>query len=103
MASHVVWIKPDGRIFSGRLSERPFIAKHYPLPDAGKAMLIPFTHLRDRGVNMIDINTATIASRVTEELETMEEVELGFHFDTSEGTIIFAGCIESEATECSIQ
>jgi hypothetical protein len=102
MATHIMWVKSNGSMFAGPLAEKPFIAKHFPLPDPGQCMIIPFTKLRERGINMTDINSVTINSRVTEELETMNEVPNNFHVNCSEGSLIFIGNIEEDKTECTI-
>ena len=102
-ATHIVWMKPDGSMFTGTLETKPFIANHYPLPESGKGRIIPFTELRSLGTDVTDINTVTISSRVTEELETLERTNLTFQFLTSEGTLLFIGCLEEQETTCSVQ
>lgn len=102
MATHIVWVRPDGSMCAGSLSEKPFIAKHYPLPEANRTVIIPFTKLRDRGISVTDINSATINSRVSEELETMVEVPADFKVDCSEGTLVFIGGMEEDRQECAI-
>lgn len=103
MATQIVWIKPDATMYTGTLDNKPFITNHYPLPESGKGRIIPFTELRSLGTNVTDINTLTISSRVTEELETLQQTQLDFQFSTTNGTLVFIGTLEEQETTCSVQ
>ena len=48
----LVWIKTDGSRHAGDLNMKPFIAEHYPVPEPGKILFVPFPKLRVMGVNV---------------------------------------------------
>ena len=103
MATHLVWIKPDGTVYQGTLENKPFIQKHFPLPESNKGRIIPFTEMRQQSSHATDITSITMLSRVTEELESLEQVAVASQFLASEGTLVFVGAQESTEGQCSIQ
>ena len=103
MLDTVTWINEDGSQFKGTLDNKPFIAKHYPLPPEGCARIIPFTRLREMAVLVDDLTTETIASRVLEELKTLSHHTTDNNINATGGTLIFIGNTGTDVAQCSIQ
>ena len=100
MPHHIVWITPDGVQHTGVLENRPFITKHFIVPEANHCKIIPVPALREHATEVDDITTDTITSRVMEELEGLStQTDI---IDTTAGTLIFIGGIDPEGGQCTI-
>lgn len=100
MPHTIVWITPDGIQHTGSCDNRPFITKHFILPEANHVKIIPVPSLREHATLVDDIATDTMTARVLEELGGLStETEI---IDTTGGTLIFIGGINTDGGQCTL-